>query len=65
MVCDKGGYDYKLTITFYWATDAQSNGNESISLIEVKNGAGCKGDNIKNKKEHLNINSPEHLTVEP
>lgn len=67
MVCDKGGYDYKLTITFHWAIDAWSNGNKSIGPIKVQNGAGCKGLEITsgNDKEHLNINSPEQLTVEP
>jgi hypothetical protein len=43
MVHDQGGYDYKLTITFCWATDAQSNGNKSIGLIDAKNRARCQG----------------------
>jgi hypothetical protein len=43
MVGDKGGYDYKLTIMFHWATNARSNDNERIGPIEAKNGAGCKG----------------------
>jgi hypothetical protein len=40
MARDKGGYGYKLTIIFYWATDVRPNGNESIGPIEAKNEAG-------------------------